>query len=68
MELKDAPKKNVRVTMTDGELFVGPCTGYTSAEDNEYDENIPIASIFITKGPHFCFELYENEIAKIEEI
>ena len=57
MTLYEAHGKNVRITMTDGEIFEGHAYDYTSALDNEPDpESITIDSI----------ELYAPEIKKIE--
>lgn len=60
MKLYEAVGKNVRITMTDGEIFEGRAYDYMSAYDNEPDPE----SITVSPG----IELFAPEIAKIEEI
>lgn len=48
--------KNVKVTMTDGEVFRGELFGYISAEDNDPEPE----SIVVGRT-----ELYTNEIKEI---
>jgi len=54
--------KIVIVTMKDGKRFVGEVYDYTSALNN-----IPPKQSITVKDNGICFDLYENEIATIEE-
>ena len=57
MKLWEYEGKNVRIIMTDGEVFNGFAHDYIAAEDNEpYSESISIDNV----------ELFANEIKSIE--
>lgn len=57
MKLYELEGKMVRIETTDGQLFQGEASDYTSAWDNDSEEES------ITIG---YVELYASEIAKIE--
>ncbi len=59
MKLQEAHGKAVRITMTDGEVFIGLAYDYISALDNDPDP----ASITIGN-----IELFEPEIKSIEPV
>lgn len=61
MKLWKYEGKQIRVTCNDGKVFIGKCTDYTQALDNEPE----IDSIGLeTTG--LSYEIYENEIKSIE--
>ena len=68
MRLSDTAKlnwgKNVRVTMTDGEILEGKLTAYTSAEDNEPDPE----SITIEDAVGMLIELGADEIKSMRNM
>lgn len=57
MKLRDYRNKFVKIQTDDGQIFQGKTSDYTPAKDNTPE----IASICIGD-----YELYENEIVKIE--
>ncbi|RKD22447.1 hypothetical protein SAMN02745883_00700 [Caminicella sporogenes DSM 14501] len=61
MKLWEYVGKKIKVTCIEGETIQGKCNGYTQELDNEPE----IASITIDAGD-IDYEIYENEIAKIE--
>ncbi|EOD00463.1 hypothetical protein [Caldisalinibacter kiritimatiensis] len=61
MKLWEYVGKKIKVTCIQGEIIQGKCDRYTQALDNEPE----IASISIDSG-EIDYEIYENEISKIE--
>lgn len=61
MKLYEASGKNVRITMTDGEVYEGFACDYTSALDNE-----PKPEAICIEFKEIGIELYAHEIKKIE--
>ncbi|SHH48788.1 hypothetical protein SAMN02745135_00950 [Caloranaerobacter azorensis DSM 13643] len=61
MKLWEYLSKKIKVTCIEGEVIQGKCNGYIQALDNEPE----IASISIDAG-EIDYEIYENEIEKIE--
>ena len=68
MNLWEYRGKKIRVECIDGIIIEGKCDGYTQATDNDPE----IASIYIeneeTIKNKTLFEIYENEIKRIEVI
>jgi|GEM_PF-3158946 len=54
--------EEVKVLCTNGQIRQGILDGYTSAEDNEPDEE----SIDIKEGNGFLTEIYNSEIVSVE--
>lgn len=63
MKLWEYVGKKIKVICIEGEVVKGKCNGYIQALDNEPE----IASITIDAGK-IDYEIYENEIAKIEVV
>ncbi|MEG2688457.1 MAG: hypothetical protein RSA24_04745 [Clostridia bacterium] len=64
MKISECEDRNIKVTCKNGNIVVGFCDEYLSAADAEDDR----ACIYIARGPHACIEIFEEEIAKIEEM
>lgn len=63
MKLYDYCNKKIKVTLIDGDILVGKCIDYTKAIEN--DPEIDSIDLQVKKE---IYEVYENEIKKIEVV
>ncbi len=68
-EMWDSLGKHAKITCVSGRVFIGKVAGWTSAADNEADEDRPESSIDLRQvGVSGLTCLYASEIKSIEII
>lgn len=67
-KMYDAQKHRAKIITTDGDIFVGRCTYFTSEYDNDPDEASLDMEEATKNGEPFIGEIVEFEVSDIKEI